>query len=185
MRKTGMKSLSQVKADIDSFLRGKDIETLIVSCEHFSYFREKKEIERLTSNFPLGIEIAVFLVVRDLEDYRISYREHVKTTGHGESDDLESPYYLKEDSWLLDDEALIKCRKSQFKNFTLINYEQKGMVRKLAETMQLPHRTLTKEYQLNTNSPFLKRLKKLIRNLIKTTSFGRTCLRKYRKKIWG
>lgn len=185
MQQTGMMTAAEVTANVNSFLAGKNIETLLISSEHFSYFRTQAEITALRACLPKDVPIFVYLVVRDPEDYRISYRDHVKTTGHGPSDDPKSPYYFGKDSWLLNDEALIRCWRSEFEHFHVLDYEREGMIKKLGSAMGLPSEILKKELRLNTNSPFTKSLKSKFRKIIKKIPLGHRLLNKFRRAKWG
>lgn len=185
MQANGIRTPEEVTADVNAFLKDKAIDTLLITSEHFSYFRTSQEIQQLRACLPQRPEFQIYLVVRDLEEYRVSYREHVKTTGHGPSDDPASPYYSGKDSWLLDDQALIDCWQAEFENVHIINYSKEGMIKKLGEAMELPSDILNQEYRLNTNSPRLKAFKSFFRKSIKTTALGRKGLKLFRRFKWG
>ncbi len=185
MQHTGMLTLDEVAENVRSFIEGKSIETLLITSEHFSYFRSTEEIQRLRQCLPSNAEVFVYLVVRNPEDYRLSYRAHVKTTGHGPSDNPASPYYTERDSWLLDDEALINCWQSQFENFQVLDYTPEGMIHRLGSAMGLPSPILSKEYRLNTNSHRKKMLLKSLRDTLKKIPHGKNALRVFRKWRWG
>ena len=185
MQETGMKTIEEVKEDITKFLEKKNIETLLVTCEHFSYFRETNEIKRLLYCLPEACDFEVYLVTRDLEEYRISYLEHAKTTGHGPSSNPHSPYYFEKDSWLLDDQALVQCWQAEFSNLQIITYERSRMIYKLGQAMNLPSNLINKEFKINTNAPHSKRLKNIIRDALKKFPLGKYSLRQFRKWKWG
>ena len=185
LKKSDVIPVDGIAGEIAQFLKDKEFETLVVSSEHLSYFRTSAEIAKMREAFPSELEYSIYLVTRDREDFRISYRDQITSTGHGPSDDPSSPYYCEKDSWLLDDDALIQAWKGEFENVTVLEYSKSGMVQKLGAAMGLPETVLEKEYRLNVTSAWWENAKLGIKKFVKKLPFGRGFLMKFRRWRWG
>lgn len=151
-------SLGKACAELADFFADSDADNVVFSEEHFSYFREQSEIDKfiwIIENSLLAdkSQIKVYLVLRDRESFRISYRNQIIKAGHGESEDKNSPYYCKTDSWLLDDKAIINLWKNNFDEFFIIYYKKTDMVKILCQEMSIIASDKIQEYYFNTEKP--------------------------------
>ena len=110
----------------------------LFSCEHFSYFRDQKEIDKLKMLLPPAKEFHIIFVRRNNKDFMRSYKEQITRTGHGPSLDPSSPYYCGEDSWLLEDAKIKTLWDTNFTRITVLNYNKSGMIGQLWTAMDLP-----------------------------------------------
>lgn len=136
-------SVEDAEIMLESFLRGKTFRKLVLSCEHFSYFRQQAEIDSLKSLLLNSAQIkpadvSVCLVLRRPAEFLKSYTDQIIKRGHGVSTDKASPYYCKPDSWLLDDNAIQMLWRSNFDRLDILQYENGNAVLNLCSTMDLP-----------------------------------------------
>ncbi len=94
-------------ARIGDFVKASPASQLVFSNETLSYARTVAEIERLKALFPLGHDLIPVLCLRNKQEWRASFAEQLRKMGVPPSDDPKSCAYLKDDSWLLDHEALV------------------------------------------------------------------------------
>jgi hypothetical protein len=136
------------------FLHEKKFTTLLLSCEHFSYFRQQKEINALKALLLEAAQIeaskvSVCLVLRDPKQFLDSYVNQLKKKGYETSNEELSPYYCREDSWLVDDSAIQEIWESNFDRLDILNYESGNIVPRLCEVMDLPKSIRVNSYFLN------------------------------------
>ncbi len=125
------------------FVANRSHQKVVISNEHFSYFRTQCEVDRLLSvlKSALGVgreKVAIHVVLRQKDEWLNSYRSQIVNSGLAPSRDKNSPYYCGRDSWLVDDEAIVELWKENFSNFSLIQYDSADVVSKLILSMNLP-----------------------------------------------
>lgn len=146
-------SVEKAHTNLENFLYGKNFRILLLSCEHFSYFRQQTEIDALVDLLQNAAQIkraviSVCLVLRQPEDFLNSYTKQIIKSGHGVSREKASPYYCKSDSWLLDDNSIIALWKANFDHLDIIHYEDGNTVLQLCSTIDLPVSDSVETYYL-------------------------------------
>ncbi|WP_135502441.1 hypothetical protein [Roseovarius aestuariivivens] len=136
-------SVAAARDGLQEFLAGRRFRALILSCEHFSYFRDPSEVEALKDLLKdaAGVDprdVSVCLMLRDPDSFLRSYKRQIVKTGHGTSEDKASPYYCEADSWLLDDTAIKDLWWSHFNRLDVLQYETGDAVFQLCKAMAIP-----------------------------------------------
>jgi hypothetical protein len=161
-------SIEKLAGDVRRFLANRKYDTLIVSSEHFSYFRTAPEIDRLRRILPGDHQVWAFLVLREREDFRVSYLRQTVKTGHGPTEEKTSPYYCGKDSWLLEDDKIIDLWTREVAALQVLDYSRNGIIRKLLAAMELPEDLLEEEVWTNATPSgavrFLTRMKRITRS---------------------
>lgn len=147
----GRKSTEKkLRSRISEFYDDNNANTIVISCEHLSYFRTTEEVDHLLSYFEEHNEIDIFVVVREKADFLRSYEAQVKKTGHGPvHEDKSSPYYCGEDSWLIDYDGMQAPWIARANKFHKLSYETENIVTDLIVSLKLPDLSGKKEYRAN------------------------------------
>lgn len=122
----------ECKQEVSKFLGATQPVTLIISCEHLSFFRTDEECAQLRGIFPEGTTFSILLVLREKKDFLRSYRKQViKISASRLTYVKTSPYYCLPGTWLTDFEAIIAQFKKEFGAITVLDYDPKDMISQL------------------------------------------------------
>lgn len=153
-KESRIKTEKNLRDCISKFYIENQTNALILSCEHFSYFRTIEEVDRLLSFFACHDEIRVFTVVRDKGSFLNSYKAQIRKTGHGPiKDDTSSPFYCGKDTWLVDYDGMKTPWVARTNDFQIISYENTDdVVTELILAFNLPDFRGGKPYRVNVRT---------------------------------
>jgi hypothetical protein len=117
-----------VRECVQNFIANSDKNKLIFTTEGLSYLRFPDEIERLRAVVDAdNHDVKIICFLRNKKDFIESYKKQIlKIKGRSFSENPESCYYVKEDSWLLDYDAMITAYQKGFgpENVMVIDYDE-------------------------------------------------------------
>jgi hypothetical protein len=105
--------LAAAEAHVRGQVRTATRDVLVYSQEDLSYARFDHEVERLADLFD-GLPVTVVVFLRDRRSFLDTYTAQLTATGFPLSDDPASFSYVRDDSWLLDYDALVDTYRRGF-----------------------------------------------------------------------
>ncbi len=113
----------RTRKQIATFLSDRRLHTFIFSSEDLSMLRHADETSALKALFDADADVEALLYLRNKSSYLESYARQLAKMDIPFSDDPQDFNYVKEDTWLLDYEALIMAYASSFRSIQVMSYE--------------------------------------------------------------
>ena len=114
---------NQVAREVNKALQSRAAARIVFTNEGLSLLRTNSELDRLAGLFN-GLAVHVIVYTRDPAEYLSSYKAQLRGSGDPVSDDPASPFYVAEDSWLADWDALVSIYRQRFDSISVLNYDE-------------------------------------------------------------